>query len=284
MPHRPHHVLVFDSGIGGLGVVKALRHLERRAFRIDYLADNAVFPYGEQPDDTLSTRIISLLNAAIRMSQPDAVIIACNTASTLALDTLRGTLSVPFIGCVPPVRWAARETKSGVFAILATAATARRPYLAALKKDFASEDIMIVHGGRQLADLAERAFIGEAIPQDAVQAELNLVFAQPHGDQVDVIGLGCTHYTFLREALHATCPPHVKLLDPAEAVARQALKILAERPIHFEDGAEVAVTPHEGFFMMTAAPCDPDRLEQSIQRFGYDGFRVWDDRATPLID
>lgn len=280
----PRHVLVFDSGIGGLGVVNALRHMGDRALRIDYLADNAVFPYGEQPDGILSARIISLIHAAVRAGQPDAVIIACNTASTLALGALRDALTVPFIGCVPPVRWAARETKTGIFAILATAATARRPYLAALKEDFAPREIMIIHGGRQLADLAERAFVGEAISQDAVRAELDAVFTQPHGDQVDVIGLGCTHYTFLREALQNASPPHVTLLDPAEAVARQALKILAEQPVLARDDASMTNITGKGRFMMTAPPCDPAGLRRAIKRFGYGDFSIWDSDKASLPD
>ncbi|UYH52050.1 glutamate racemase [Candidatus Kirkpatrickella diaphorinae] len=280
MNPSPRHVLVFDSGIGGLGVVNALRQMGDSGLRIDYLADNAVFPYGEQPDEILSARIISLIRAAIDAHQPDAVIIACNTASTLALGALRNALTVPFIGCVPPVRWAARESKTGIFAILATAATARRPYLAALKADFAPKDIMIIHGGRQLADLAERAFVGEAISQDAVRAELDAVFSQPHGDQVDVIGLGCTHYTFLREALQNASPLHVTLLDPAEAVARQALKILAEQPAHGKNAASETDMAGKGRFIMTAPPFDPAGLRRAIKRFGYEDFSVRDSGET----
>ncbi|MFT8887090.1 MAG: glutamate racemase, partial [Acetobacter papayae] len=102
VPDSPHHVLAFDSGIGGLGIVRALR-AHAPAARVDYLADTAVFPYGEQEDQFLVNRIVTLIGEAITRHRPQVVVIACNTASTLALSALRAAYpATPFVGCVPP--------------------------------------------------------------------------------------------------------------------------------------------------------------------------------------
>lgn len=129
-------ILAFDSGIGGLGIVRCLRN-EIPDACIDYLADTAVFPYGEQPDDFLVTHIVALVGRAIERLQPDLVVIACNTASTLALDALRARYRLPFVGCVPPIKWAADLTHSGTIGLLATRATVSRPYLRMLQARFA---------------------------------------------------------------------------------------------------------------------------------------------------
>ena len=148
-------LLAFDSGIGGLSVVRELRAL-LPGMPIDYLADNAVFPYGELPDAVLVARVLELLDAAIEQRRPDAVVIACNTASTTALDALRARHRVPFIGCVPPIKWAAAVSRTRHIGLLATSATVRRPYLRTLQARFAPDCTLIAHGARGLADIAEK--------------------------------------------------------------------------------------------------------------------------------
>ncbi|MGB9154014.1 MAG: glutamate racemase, partial [Alphaproteobacteria bacterium] len=89
------NLLVFDSGIGGLGVVREIRRLQPEA-GITYLADNAFIPYGEKPDANLLAHILRLIGAAIDRCAPDAVVVACNTASTIALADLRASCALPF--------------------------------------------------------------------------------------------------------------------------------------------------------------------------------------------
>src|SRR5271168_1465715 len=118
-------LLIFDSGIGGLGVVEQIRRLQPAA-QLTYLADNRFFPYGEKPDDILLAHILKLIGDAIKSLQPDAVVIACNTASTIALGALRETYpAMVFIGCVPPIKPAAAASKTRHIGVLATAATVR---------------------------------------------------------------------------------------------------------------------------------------------------------------
>lgn len=262
--------LVFDSGIGGMGVVQALRAL-LPALHIDYLADTALFPYGEQPDDLLTSRIVSLLAAACDDLQPDVLVIACNTASTIALPALREHLNIPVVGCVPPIRWAGRVSKSRVIGLLSTSATARRPYILQLHRDFARDCRLITHGARRLADLAERAFLGEVIADDDVQHELDCLFRQPHGDEIDTVGLGCTHYTFLMDAFERLSPEGVTWLDPAPAVARQVRTVLQEAP-------ERSDTSRSGRLLMTRAPHEAARLQTAAERLG---FSQWEIFAAP---
>lgn len=221
-------ILAFDSGIGGLGIVARIRDL-LPGITVDYLADTAVFPYGEQADGPLRQRIVRLLGQAIARLRPDVVVVACNTASTLALDSLRATYDVPFVGCVPPIKWAADHTRTGTIGLLATRATVRRPYLQDLHARFAPRCTLLAHGARGLADMAERAFRG--LPPDRTQLaiELDGLFGQPGGAAIDVVGIGCTHYTFLLDALRESGPAGVTWLDPAPAVARQAARVLTEQ-------------------------------------------------------
>src|SRR5262245_61950619 len=117
-------VLVFDSGVGGLSVFDAIAGAGL-AVELDYAADNAWLPYGLKSDAALKARVPWLLSALSAQWMPDAVVVACNTASTIALDEVRVALSIPVIGVVPPIKPAAATTKTGVIGLLATPATVR---------------------------------------------------------------------------------------------------------------------------------------------------------------
>lgn len=215
-------ILVFDSGIGGLGVVAALNQLAPN-LPLTYLADNGFFPYGEKPDDVLLTHLLALMEAQIARHAPQAVVIACNTASTIALHALRARFDIPFIGCVPPIKPAAASSQSRVLGVLATAATVRRPYLNALIERFAPDCTVLSLGTPSLAELAEQKFRGGVVDVSTAIAPL---FTQAKGEQIDAIALGCTHYTFLLPEFLAL-RPDLHWHDPALPVARQTLRVLA---------------------------------------------------------
>lgn len=256
-------ILAFDSGIGGLGIVARIRDL-LPGVAVDYLADTAVFPYGEQPDASLRRRIVSLLGQAIGRLKPDAVVVACNTASTLALDSLRAAYDVPFVGCVPPIKWAADQTGTGTIGLLATRATVRRPYLHDLRTRFAPDCTLLAYGARGLADMAEAAFRGSPPDRQHLKAELDGLFSQPGGDRIDVVGIGCTHYTFLLDAMRATGPAHVTWLDPAPAVARQTARILGRCGAPLDSRPPMAER-----VCFTAMPPDLPALLPGLRRLGY---------------
>lgn len=226
-------ILVFDSGIGGLGVVQALNGLAPD-LPLTYLADNGFFPYGEKPDEILLPHIIEVIGEAIAREKPEAVVIACNTASTIALSALRDAFALPFIGCVPPIKPAAAASKTFTIGVLATAATVRRPYLNGLIEKFALDCTVLSLGTPALAELAERKFRGETVEIGGIIAPL---FAQPGGEKIDSIALGCTHYTFLLPEFLALYP-QISWHDPALPVARQVLKVIA--PLNLSPSRRIA--------------------------------------------
>ncbi len=268
-------LLAFDSGIGGLSVVRELRALLPE-IPIDYLADNAVFPYGELPDAVLVARVLELLDAAIDRLRPDVVVIACNTASTTALDALRARHALPFVGCVPPIKWAAAISRTRHIGLLATSATVRRPYLRALQARFAPDCTLLAHGARGLADIAEAAFRRRPVDRDAIRRELDGLFNQPGGERIDVVGISCTHYSFLLEPLRALSPDEITWLDPAGAVARRARTVLDELPAAHAGGT----LPDRGQAWFTGPTEDPERLCAGLAGFGYDGMMPFDAAAA----
>ena len=260
-------ILAFDSGIGGLGIVRCLRK-DLPGARIDYLADTAVFPYGEQADDFLIARIVTLVGQAIARLRPDLVVIACNTASTLALDALRARHGLPFVGCVPPIKWAAELTQSGTIGLLATRATLTRPYLSDLQNRFAPGCTLITYGARNLADLSELAFRGRPVADRAIRAEMDGLFSQPGGDAIDVVGLGCTHYTFLLDDFRRLGWPGLCWIDPAQAVSRQAARLVHSL------GNIAEVRPYQpGCAFFTALPQDIRAMLPGLRHMGYDEAR-----------
>ncbi len=266
----PYRVLAFDSGIGGLGIVRAIRALSP-LIQVDYLADTAVFPYGEQEDAALTERIISLVSHAVARLRPQAVVIACNTASTLALDALRVACpAIPFVGCVPPIRWAARQTKTGVIGLLATRATIRRPYLTRLHALYAPQCTLIAHAAPHLASYAEQVFRGHPVPDSAIYKDIEGLFNHPDSARLDAVGLGCTHYTFMLDRLRRLTPPTMAWLDPASAVARQCCTVLqALPPTHGH-----TAPPEQAWF--TAYPQDAQALAMHLPAYGFDGINLWD--------
>src|SRR5687767_5898672 len=115
----PARILVFDSGMGGLTVARSVRIQLPQAHLI-YAADNAAFPYGAWTEDALVGRVVEVIGALIEKIHPHIAIIACNTASTLALAALREAYELPFVGTVPAIKPAAAQTKSGIIGVLAT--------------------------------------------------------------------------------------------------------------------------------------------------------------------
>jgi len=223
------HFLVFDTGIGGMGVASALRQLHPTC-AITYVMDNAGFPYGNRQPHDIIARVAAVMRAALATCAPDVAVIACNTATTFALETLRQNFNVPFTGCVPPLKPAAAATQSWVIAVLATPATINGAYLAALASTHAPACRVLRHGAANLAQLAEHRFAGRHVTQAAVNAELAGLLAQPGAEAIDAVALGCTHYAWLLPELKAAMPAHVAWFDPAMPVAQQALRVARAQP------------------------------------------------------
>lgn len=220
-------ILVFDSGIGGLTVLREARVLMPDR-RFVYVADDAGFPYGDWEEEALKARIVELFGRLIAEHQPEIIIIACNTASTLVLNDLRDAYpQVPLVGTVPAIKPAAERTRSGLVTVLATPGTVRRAYTRDLIQSFGAKCHVRLVGSQNLARMAEAHIRGEHVDDDAVKTEIEPCFIEQDGKRTDIIVLACTHYPFMANVFRRLAPWPVDWLDPAEAIARRAVTLLA---------------------------------------------------------
>lgn len=254
-------LLVFDSGVGGLSVVAEIRR-ERPDADIVYVADDAGFPYGEWEDAALTDHVVGLISGLIARHRPDAVVIACNTASTLVLPPLRARFDIPFVGTVPAIKPAAERTRSGIVAVLGTYGTIRRDYTRGLIDQFAKDCHVRLVGSGNLAPYAERHMRGEKIDDDAILAEIAAAFIEKDGRRTDMIVLACTHYPFLVSHFERLAPWPVEWIDPAPAIARRVVAVTG--------GCEAGTGAGEGMAFLTSGKPWPPALASLLAGFGLD--------------
>ena len=220
-------VLMFDSGIGGLTVLREARVLmPERGFI--YVADDAGFPYGGWEEEALKERIISLFAKLLHEYQPEVCVIACNTAFTLVGAELRAAFpEMTFVGTVPAIKPAAERTRSGLVSVLATPGTVKRAYTRDLIQSFASQCHVRLVGSQNLARMAEAYVRGEGLSDEAVLEEIAQCFVEmPDGRKTDIVVLACTHYPFMANVFRRLAPWPVDWIDPAEAIARRARSLV----------------------------------------------------------
>ncbi len=220
-------VLVFDSGIGGMSVLREIR-AALPSVRFVYVADDAGFPYGDWREAALSDRIVELFGGLIDDHRPDIAVIACNTASTLVLPALRARHDVPFVGTVPAIKPAAAETRSGLVSVLATPATVRRDYTFDLIAQFAPDIAISLIGSTRLAAMAEAHIGGQQVDRAELADQIAPAFATRDERRTDTVVLACTHYPFLIDLFRETAPWPVRWIDPARAIARRVVQLIGE--------------------------------------------------------
>jgi len=229
MVNGEKRVLVFDSGVGGLSVLDAIT-ASGHALALDYVADNAWLPYGLKSDADLQARVPMLLARLTEQWAPEAVVVACNTASTIALKQVRAALSVPVVGVVPPIKPAAAQTRTGVIGLLATPATVRRVYTDDLIAQFAADKIVVRFGSAALVEAAEQKLKGEPAMPSAITEAIEGLFGASDGANLDVIALACTHFPLLTAELAAAAPRACTWLDSGTAIARRLVQVLGATP------------------------------------------------------
>jgi glutamate racemase len=219
----PAPVGIFDSGVGGLSVMREIR-AQFPAQPIIYLADQAHAPYGQRPLTeirTLSEGIARFLLA----EGAGVVVIACNTASAAALHWLREQFpAVPFVGMEPAVKPAVEHTRTGQVGVIATAATFQGELFASLLDRYAGRVAIHTQICPELVPLVEAGELNSPRTRRAVAHYLAPLLAA----EIDQLVLGCTHYPFLRPLIEAVAGPGVAVIDPAPAVARQTGRVLAQ--------------------------------------------------------
>ncbi|QHL91355.1 glutamate racemase [Sphingomonas changnyeongensis] len=250
-------LLFFDSGVGGMSVLAAAQRLLPTA-PIVYAADSAGYPYGTRTEAEIAARVPALLGRLVERFQPRVAIIACNTASTIALGHVRAALDLPVVGTVPAIKPAALASKSRVIGVLGTEATVRQPYVDRLAAEFAGDCTVLRHGSAELVDLAEAKLRGEATDPAAYARILTGLTDQPGGERMDVVVLACTHFRLVEPELSAARP--LTYLDGADGIAR--------RIVHLTQGQDWPAAPVPGTAIFTRLDPRTEALRPALARFG----------------
>lgn len=256
-------IIVFDSGLGGLTVLKAIHDLIPGAAFL-YVADDAAFPYGDMVGPDVIGRVRKVMDRVMATGTPDAVVVACNTASTMVMSMLRARYKVPFIGTVPAIKPAAEITKSGLVSVLATPGTIERDYTRALIRSFASHVHVRLIGSSRLATLAEQIASGKEVPDDAISAEIAPAFLDQDDRKTDAVVLGCTHYPLIIDRLKALALWDVEWINPAPAIARQVATVLNGR----EERTEHRVSPAAIHLVFSSGRAADDAVISTMEHIG----------------
>jgi glutamate racemase len=206
---------VFDSGVGGLSVLRAIR-AELPHENLLYVADSAYAPYGDRPTEYIEKRATAVVQFLIAEGAK-AVVVACNTATGIAVDALRSRFSLPIVAIEPAVKPAASQTRSGVVGVLGTTQTLSSSKFSRLLAAYGENVDLLVQSCPGLVDQVERGELSSPATRLLVEQ-----YVRPLLDKgADTLVLGCTHYPFLRSVIQAVAGPGIAIIDPAEAVARE---------------------------------------------------------------
>lgn len=213
-------LLLFDSGVGGLSVLGKVRALLPQA-PVIYVSDNAGLPYGNKTEAQIAARVSGLLGRLTERYRPRLVCIACNTASTIALASVREVLEVPIVGTVPAIKPAAAMTRTGVIGLLGTEATIRQGYVDRLEAEFAVDKRLLRHGAPELVAAAEAKLRGQPVDPAVFARAAASLRAMPEGERIDTVVLACTHFPLLEAELAEAFGPGVRFVDGSDGIARR---------------------------------------------------------------
>lgn len=257
-------ILLFDSGVGGLSVLAEVRAALPRA-PIVYVADNAGFPYGTKSEAEIAARVPALLGRLAERYRPRLIVIACNTASTIALAAVRSALDLPIVGTVPAIKPAAERSRTRAIGVLGTDATVRQPYVDDLSARFAGDCLVLRHGSARLVELAEASLRGEPTADTDYAGVLAGLLGQPGGERIDTVVLACTHFPLVQDRLAAAAPRALDFVDGAPGIARRAVFLTQRQswPEKPSAGAIVFTAPSDTtpYFQRVLAEHGLDRIE-----------------------
>ncbi len=251
-------LLLFDSGVGGLSVLGPVMAALPDA-PIVYAADSAGFPYGTRGEAEIGARVPALLGRLVERYRPRLVVIACNTASTIALAGVRAALDVPVVGTVPAIKPAALASRSRVIGVLGTDATVRQRYVDNLSAEFAGDCTVLRHGSGRLVALAEAKLRDEPLPMEDFRRALDGLLLQPDGDRMDMVVLACTHFPLVVDEL-SRAAPGLRFIDGGDGIAR--------RVRHLTEGQDWPATPPAGIAVFTELDHDARALTPALARRG----------------
>ncbi|RLV58285.1 glutamate racemase [Parashewanella curva] len=220
----PQSILVFDSGVGGLSILSEIQK-QLPDHNYYYLFDNVRLPYGTLAEATLISGAVDLITAVVRKLEPDLIVIACNTASTLILDELRRHVDIPVVGVVPAIKPAAIMSQTKHIGVLATPGTIAREYIQSLINQYASKCTVSLFAVNELVEIAERKLEAKTV----AGADIETVFSKVHLNDIDVLVLGCTHFPLLKEEIQQYVGEKITLVDSGEAIANRVKTLLNQK-------------------------------------------------------
>ena len=257
---------IFDSGVGGLTVYQAIKSTLPDA-NFYYCSDNEFHPYGTKADDAVAHRTLDVCSRFVMAAELDLLVIACHTASTVALGLLRSKLNLPIVGVVPAIKPAAEKSASGVIGLLATPATIKRIYVDELIQRFASDRHVIRVGSSRLVELAEEKARGSVVPVELVREEIKSLFVDfsriEKSMRLDTVVLGCTHFPLLRDELLQASPWPVQWIDSGSAIASRVQNLASGLE------SKIGKSRDQGTAWVTRKDSSATQLEPLMLRFGF---------------
>ena len=254
-------ILLFDSGVGGLSVLGAVRAALPEA-PIIYAADNGGLPYGPKSEAEVAARVCGLLGRMSERYRPRLICIACNTASTIALGMVRDVLAVPIVGTVPAIKPAAEATRTGSIGLLGTAATIRQGYVDRLEAEFAHDKRLLRFAAPELVGAAEAKLRGLPVDPAVFARAAAGLRDQPCGSEIDTVVLACTHFPLLAAELAEAFGSQVRLVDGAAGIARR---------IAFLTQGQAFARTEPDFALFTRADDELDLLKPALASYGLTG-------------
>ncbi len=260
---RDAPVLFFDSGVGGLSILEPARKLLPN-MPVVYAADRAGFPYGTKSEAEIAARVPALLGRLVERYRPRIAVIACNTASTIALTFVRAALDIPVVGTVPAIKPAALSSKTRVIGVLGTEATVRQPYVDRLAAEHGADCTVLRHGSAALVALAEAKLRGEPLNPAVARDALAGLLDQPRGEDMDSVVLACTHFPLVQHELEAAARElgtrPLSFLDGGEGIARRIAYLNGDKPW--------PESPEPGIAVFTRMDPDIEALRPALKSYG----------------
>ncbi len=234
---------VFDSGVGGLSVLKAIRK-KHPTIDFIYIADSGNAPYGSRSAEFIESRASHIADSLIEAGA-EIIVVACNTATAIAVAKLRAKLTVPIVAMEPAIKPAVAHTKTGVIGVLATERTIESPTVARLCKEFGQGVNILLQPCPGFVELVER---GE-LSSDYTYAYLKKIISPLIAQGADTLVLGCTHYVFLEPAIQQIAGPGVRIIESSAAVARQTMRYLG-----IQNNIKLSEPAGKELFLTTGSP------------------------------
>ncbi|MCK3654945.1 glutamate racemase [Pasteurellaceae bacterium Macca] len=258
-------ILLYDSGMGGLTIYDAIRRALPDAHYL-YCFDNAFFPYSEKSEAVLIERAVAIVQKIAEIRPLSAVVVACNTASTVVLPALRANFRCPIVGTVPAIKPAAQISKSKTIGLLATKGTVNRPYVDELIAQYAPHCVVEKIGTTDLVEIVEEKQQSGVVDWQRLE---KVVAPWQNHPTLDTVILGCTHFPLVKAELQQLLPNVAYFIDPGVGLSNRLIELFKYFPPYPEEKSINTA------FCTQKSPNFPQR-EKIMQQWGFEELVVLD--------